>query len=423
LKSKQPELPGAKPQARTEPPATLDYLMLGTGDYWRVEKFRDFSSEFPLAGTDYEGQMGQFHQLALQLSRSWDFTRRLFGINPVILPDSAAPDEYRRLSRRELCEAKGITAPELRADLDQLRAMWQQFNQQVETEAVGLPEAEVRGQRSEVSDPKPAAEVESKQQEEERIIREAGFDPRMFDDVKVFDPHADSKIHPGQVVSRPKDKNDAERTWFAQRCHDSRTMLEVPMARMQVRDMLQNELSLSRIQDRMTMMVDGSAEFERADRRKGELQERYEKQMDKLQEMFPDLNVASRVSYRQTIAMLFAAEQDFYANGDNKRRTALFTAAELQVLSRQSQQLPQPQYKLSLEFLAMESIHGLYNREFRSDLAKKPRALKLIDSIGRAAIDAARQAQGIPLTDLEAGVLPGEPGTDEFEEVIVFQKA
>ena len=49
--------------------------------------------------------------------------------------------------------------------------------------------------------------------------------------------------------------------------------------------------------------------------------------------------------------------------------------------------------------------------------------LKLIDGIGKAAIEAARKAAGIPLTDLEAGVIPGEPGTEEFEELVVFEKA
>jgi hypothetical protein len=413
-KTKKPEelppapTPPAPAPAVTEWPALVEYQPLASAERWRVEKFRELAAEFEFAPRQPAEQMAAFHEVAATSTRGWELARRLFGINPQFLPDTANPEDFRTLGRAELCASRGLEAKQLQAELDVLRAHWRQV-------AEGKWQPEVR--------PRADARTTAPAQEEfaddgARLLKEAGFSERMFESVMLFDPSVKLEDNPAQLVPRSREKNLEEREWFVRRVGESRQMLGEPMARTLVREALLNELYLSRLQDEMSVLTPGMKEFDKLDRRKADLETRFQKQQEKLQEMFPDLNVAGRTSFRQVISSIFAAEQEFYGDRNNARRDALFTAAELQVLLRQSVQNPAPQYRFSTQLLVVEAVHGLYDRNFRSALEKKPGLLKRIDAAVRAAIEATRQALNEPLVDLENGVTPEEG--DNYDDLIIL---
>ncbi len=405
-----------KPKA--EVPAQLDYTPLGADERWRVERFRELAAEFTFAaGSPWEEQMTLFHEVGLSLARPWEFVRRLHGINPVLLPDGASLADYAVLTRAELCAQRGVTDKQLQAELDALRGTWGQVAPK------GQPEEAESKSKSRVKIKSGDEELGMLEAEADLVtIRECGFDAKMFEKVMVFDPNTPmTPDNPNMLVARAREKNLEERAWFAARCEDSRKMLKEPMARTIVRDALLNELHINRLQDQLALLTEGTKDFDRFDKRKADLQNRFETQLDRLQAMFPDMNVANRISFRQVISTLIGAERDFYGDNNNKRRDGLFTAAEIQILMRQSVQNPMPQYRVSLSLLVAEAHHGLYDRNFRSALAKKPGLLKKIDALARAAINAAREGHGEALVDLEEGVTPDEGS--QFEELIEFEAA
>lgn len=399
---KQPNLPLAKPAAPTGPQPCPDllaeYTPMTSTERWRVEKFSMLAAEFQLIPTEsWEKQMALFHEMAATDPRRWLFVQRLYGITPLIIPEGASPEAYRTLTRGELCAENGLSSDKhLQAELDAIRAMWGMITRR-ETEASTV----------ETKAMVPARPMTEAKRESE-VLKEFGFSDKMFVGVKIYDPTADQAVNPSRLVDREPGKNAEERAWFVARCEDWRTMYKEPRARTLVREALLNELYLMRLQDEMSLMTPSMSDFDRLDKRKASFEERYQNQLEKLESMFPDMNVAGRVSLRHVVSTLIGAHQDFYGDKNNVRRDALFTQAEIDVLMRQSTQSPVPQYRMSLSLLIVEAVHGLYDRDFRSKLAEKPTLLKKIDAAVRAAVDAARAGANEPLVDLEDGVLPGE---------------
>lgn len=409
-KSTQGELPSRAAEPARQIPALLEYLPVAGDEKWRVEKFSDLAAEFQFDAARAEEQMAMFHELAQGHTRQWQFLRQLFGIHPLLIPDNAALEDFATLTRAQLCERHGLEKNQLQAELDAIRAMWGDFLKRSE------PEQEAASATPNIAT---EARTELGLDEGEAVLRDCGFPEKMFEGVMVFDPEADPKVNPSQIVKRDPEKNRAERDWFISRCEECRPMFREPGARTTVREMLYTELQLSRLQDEMATLTPGMPKYEKLDKLKTSIWDRYQTQLDKLESMFPDLNLAGRVTFRQVISTVIGAERDFYGDQNNKRRDALFTAAEIQVLMRRSIQNPEAQYRLSLSMLVTEAVHGLYDRNFRSTLAGKPTLLKKIDAAVKAAIKAAQEAQNEPLVDLEAGVTPVEG--DNFDELIEFE--
>ncbi len=422
----------------------LEYQPMASSDNWRVERFRDLAIEFGLGSLGSEvsslasgssdarhqtlderlaAQMALFHECGLAQPRAWSFVRQLYGINPLIIPDGSDPEDFMRRSRAEICAREGLHKTQLQMELDSLRGQWTEWSKQTEKDSPAQgPESAVQSPEPKVQGPKPglAGTLDSgpgtlDPGDGAAILRECGFDDRMFEGVLVFDPTQDVQTNPNQTVERSPEKNRTERDWFINRCAESRAMFQEPGARATVREVLGTELQLLRLQDSMSTLTPGMANYEKMDKLKTSMWTRYEKQLEKLEKMFPDLGTSGRVSFRQVISTLIGGERDFYGDGNNKRRDALFTAGEIQVLTRKSVQNPQMQYRLSTSLLVMEAIHGLLDRKFRSELAKKPGLLRKIDALARAAMDV---AHGEPTVDLENGVTPTEG--DNFEEVVEF---
>ena len=138
----------------------------------------------------------------------------------------------------------------------------------------------------------------------------------------------------------------------------------------------------------------------------------YDEEVQKLQEMFPEMKVAGRVSFKGVVSDLIVGQRDYYASGDRRLLDKVNTATEIEFQLRTSAQLTQPRYRFGLNVAIVEAIHGLHDPDFRSQF--KPAVLQKLDEGFRQGVEAAREAQREPVVDLEKGVLPGEG--DEFED-------
>ena len=395
--------------AATDLPVMLEFRLVDGTELWRVEKFDLLAAEFdleigiPQSGTgasspprNWPEVMGWFEQFCRDKTRQWLVVRRLFGVAPVI-PDSAAlPDDLRTWSRAEL-KAAGF---EVSAELAALRARWQDHNQR---------EERAESPQSKVHSPEPAVE---ELELDDKVLEQFQFSERMFE-ITVWSPKAGMNARGDWIagdIPRPARENRAERGWFIGRVKEWSKMLAEPMAGPVARGALMNDLYQRRLDSEIALAP--SKDREKLYDRKQELAASYGEQVEKLQEMFPEMKVAGRVSFRGTVSDLIVAHRDYYANADRRLVDKVSTAAEIEFQLRTSEQQRQPRYRFSLNVAIVEAIHGLHDPDFRTQF--KPGVLKMLDEGLRSGIEAVREAQREPVVDLERGVMPGEG--DDFED-------
>lgn len=400
-------------------PKSLEYRPVGSLDKWMVEKFELLSVEMGLqpegspesfrgsgqrtedsVGNEDDGclgawekEMALFHGAAAEYSRGWLMVRRLFGVRPIIPPADAHMDDLEVQSREEVCRTLGLDKEQLQAELDAVRARWGQELQKLQG-LQALPKEEA---------------PENKKGELEfgdEVLKEFGFSERMFQ-LKMYDPVSKTE------QERPPEENRAERTWFAQRITDWRKMLQEPMASALTREALMNDLYLRRLGTEMTTLSPTNPKFENMRRSKADMEEAYQNQLEQLQVMFPELNIAGKISFKAQISDVFKAWREYHARKDTQLIDRVRTAGEIEVELRQSVQAPEARYRFSLNVAIVEARHGLFDPNFRSQF--RPSTLKKLDQGFRKAVEEVRLAEGEALVDLEDGVMPGEGS--EYEDI------
>ena len=379
------------PVAENTAPVSLIYQPLTSLEKWRVEKFDLLSAEFQFI-PPWNVSAAQFHSLAETSSRGWLISRRLFGISPLIPKADSHPDDLRPWTREEICAALGIEdKAQLTAELDALRVLWKNHSD-------SSPKAEEKPAPA-----NPDAEPEFKFSDE--LLEQYGFNPKMFE----LEPD-DTKTG---TARRSTEDNRKERDWFARRVNEWRKMLDEPMSSALAREALLNELYLKRIGAEMSVYSPTSAKFKNLKEAKLEFENSFKEQRAELQDMFPELNVAGKVSFHAVIADLIRGVRDYVGNNDNRLIDKVRTAGELEVELRASQQNPEPRYRFGLNVAIVEAIHHLYDPNYRSQF--KHSDLAKLDHGFREGVRWLREKTGEVLVDLENGVMPGEG--DEFPDV------
>lgn len=358
---------------------------------WRVEKFADLAAEFHLRPMGqpptWSETAAQFYLFAREHSRQWLVVRRVFGVGPVI-PDRNTPVEELRIWTRQELVAQGY---EVAVELDSLRALLLNHWRQIET--AKQPEKVSTALETVPKDELPL---------DDKILEQFQFSDRLFR-IMVWDPVA--KVD----LPRPAAENKAEREWFIQRVKQWSKMLANPMAGPIARDAVMNDLYLRRLEGEIATSL--PRDRDRLLEQKDTLSVNYRKQVDKLQEIFPEMAVAGQVTFHAQLCDVFGAYYDYQAMGDRRRIDRVFTAAEIEFAMESSMQVGM-RYRFSLQLCINECIHHFYTPEFRSMF--KPHVLKMIDAGFRAAAEVVRESSGRRVVDLENGVLPGDG--DEFED-------
>lgn len=397
------DAPVARAEAQSPAPAPsagpLEYRPLEGTAWWRVEKWELLRVEFlePGAGSqkpEWEKAMAEFAFWCQGHARLWLLVRRLYGVGPVIPPPEARPDDLRAWSRAEL-EADGF---QVKPDLEALGLLWRQ--ERAKRGDDHLPPKKVL--------PGPG-NGKGELGLDDGILERFQFPERLFE-IKVWDPLGGTDGIGGEVP-RPAAENRAERDWFVGRVKEWAKMLGDGMGGPIARSALMNDLYLRRLESEIATASPRTrpALYEQ----KTELADQYDKAVAKLQEMFPEMATAGRVSFHGSLSDVVAGYRDYYAFKDRRLVDKFMTALEVELAVRASAQAPE-RYRFSLNLAVVDCISGLLDPEYRPLF--KPAVLKKVDAAVAAALTAAREASGERLVDLESGVLPGEG--DEFEDLL-----
>jgi len=385
------------------PPKILEYTPPTTLDRWQVERYEDLAV-FLAFKAPWAETMVRFHGFAEADTQRWFYVRRLFGIQPLIPAADAHPDDLKIFTQEELCTATGLKPEQLVDELTHLRVAWEAFQTEVQRavplEPVSLQT--VAGRELPLSD---------------SLLERFDFDKSLFD-VMVYDPAGvDFKYKP-----RTGERNRLEMEWFIAKLMrpEWQKMLDDPMAGTLARSALVNELYLRRFDKEMMGLMPTSPTWKEMSGSRAKIEEQYGRQMSDLSEKFPELGVAGRVSFRAVVSDLNAAHRQYYGKRDRRLWDKVHTSAEIVFLTRTSAQLPVPRYRLGWQVAVVEAMHGLYDPNFRSQLKKND--LKKLDLGFRRGVEEAKRETGEVDVDLERGVIPGEPGTDEFEDYLANEK-
>jgi len=342
----------------------------GPGEIWRVEKWELFRAEFPDVTKE---QLPEFHSRISQSPRTFTVVRRLFGIFPLNLPVSGDPEDYRLWNRAELKERIGISDEELNSELEAARFAVRPSP--APTAVTVSPEA---------SPPRELIE------EDDRLLHRHGFAESMFN-----------------VAGRAPEDRAAEKTWFCARVREWDKLLSDRVAQRLATQALFNEMRLRRSESRLCQLDIDSKDYIRYSRMVSELEESYERQLQSLDECAPWFNVTGKqMNVTGAIAELIRGIQEFQSDGSNKILDGVFTALEIQVLLRSSQQVPTPRYRLGWVTYINESKQWLWNRDAQAQF--RPTDLQKLDAGFKEGVRVFTEENGLPVPDLEADGAAGE---------------
>ena len=392
------EKPKAVPPAIPKDfPSILEYRPLASTEDWRVAKFTDLTAEFPFP---INGRlpmlMMEFHELGLQNPRPWLICRKLYGIGPMILPANSDPADFEPKTRAEVCTLLGIEPKKLQAELDALRAIWQQ-----------TVDREIADKQATEPEPLPAAPSGDLEFGEE-ALNEFGFDRGMFE-VRTFNSVT------GEEEPRKDELNRIERNWFCRRVQQWSKLLSDTHAGGLARACLMNELYLKRFESAMTRLDPASKKWEPLQKSRQDMEKTYQKQLADLQSKFPETDTTGKENYRRILSDLSRAYREYYATGDHALIDMVMTADEIEVMLRASVQRPNPQYRFGLNMAIVLAKNGLNDPNWRPYV--KPAVLAKMDKGFTAAVMHMREEMAEPLPDLEKGVMPEDTDYEGYEDL------
>lgn len=377
--------PPPRPEVPTKPDEGLariaEYKAPFDGETWRVSRMDLLRAEWPEIQ-----DLVELHTRISRDARRWMVVRRLFGVGPLIPAHASDPDDLRTWGREELGAALGITQAQLQAELDAVRGLM-----------MGAASA-AAAPSTEPASPPPVFDASGAAQlpfADSTLLERYGFSPSKFD-----------------VIGRAHSENRLEQEWFCRRLEEWAKPLEDRMAGALARSALDNELHIRRAESEISRHPFGSKEYVAFLRIKGDLEQRYQEQLIKLNEVAPWMGaVSGKQGFVGAVSDLVKAHQEYYAEGTNALADGIFAATEIQVLMRRSLQVPEPQYRCGLVVHLNAAKAGLFDPQWRSKF--KPAQLRKLDEAWRAASVAAGEAEVLP--DLESE----DPVKGEYEGLFV----
>lgn len=353
-------------------------------DPWRCEQEAWLASEFP--GVTQE-TLPEFHALASRQPRAWRVVRLLHGIAPVFPDPDMNPDDLRTWRRPELQEHMGISAAELKEELGAIRGAW---NRHMAKQAA-FPSASDSPPTPAPPAPEPALALRTTQE----VLVDFGFPGGLFAD-----------------PDRPEREQKREEEWFLGRLEEWEKLLRHKQASGLARQALLNELQLRRVEDRLCTTTPGSAEFTNAVKAKKELETQYQKQLETLDDLAPWAGaLAGNMSFAGTVSDIIQGIQQYRARGSTALIDGIFTATEIQVELRQSEQQKDPRYRAGLVAYLNEARAFIFDPTYKTNF--KPGQLRRLDVGFRAAVRGLAEKGETDLPNLESD----DPQEGEYEDL------
>jgi hypothetical protein len=367
-----PKAPPSAPPAPAVAPTQVEYIFEGVA--WRCGKFDLLVAELGEPNIT-AATLAVLQGALVDKGRAWLIVRRLFGIMPVLPPPSMSPDDLKSWTRGDLRDALGITAANLKDDLDAIRGLWGKI-------------APVPVQASVT--PPPRKSLFSEQE----LLKKFDF--------------------------RLKFADQEEEAMFVKRVRDFEKLLEEKMTTGIARNTLVTELQLRRVDERLSdtdKYVPGGSEWKSAMGERAKLSATYDGQMEALNKLAPWSSVITgKYNFQGVVSDITAAMQAYYANNDHALVDGIFTATEIEVECRRSIQAKEPRYRAGLVVSLTEAKAGLWDPNFKSQFS--PRQLAALDKAWKAAYVLEMDADGTVLPDLEKAGEAGEyPKLNAAEKV------
>jgi hypothetical protein len=375
-----PELPPAPAVAESGPvslPATVKYEF--QGQTWRCSRFPELVAELgqPVLTVEW---LGRWQDMVSTRERTGQILRRLFGLSPLFPSETYPVDELRVWSAQEIMVWLGLTKDAFQQEMEVARGIWRGMAPQGEA-AEAEAQAEVRGQRS-----------------------EGGEKPPPPTDLFAPDPVL------AKFDIRVTFTEASERHWFIQRVTEFEKLLLEKMTSGLARDLLMTEFQMRRVDGLLSDPSkgrEGSVDWRSNMKVRKDLGDTYRDQLALLNKIAPWASgIAGKYAIAGVISDFTLAYQEYYAEGTNKLADGIFTALEIQVLFRRSQQAPEPKYRFGLVGHLHAARAGLFDPAWKPPFSD--RQLKMVDAAGKAALIAAGDEMGEPVPDLEAEGPAGE---------------
>lgn len=335
-----------------------------------------------------------------------DMVRMLYGIRPI---HAAGRDErYARVwALDEVAAEMNTNGEQVRLMLSMIRDGW---HKEKLHRPIAKPEPEPqpprqpkRREREKAASPeptpapagwKPASPVSEQDIE---TLRNFGFGPDIFD-----------------LYGRSEATRSAEIAWFVARLAELKRVFEEPMAKTLARQAILNELSMRRIDDEMTKLPPAHQKFWELQETKRKIEATYLTQWQQLEASCPFIkSMQTKAAFAGVVSELFDAYKSYRADGSNELVDGLFTAMEIQILLRASQQDPNVRYRPELSIAWNESKRCLWDPRFRSQFEdpKKPGTypyFAILSTGFHGAVAAFMEKTGLKLPDLESDGPDGE---------------
>lgn len=356
---------------------------------WKIERFDGLVSDFDVK----EADLPQFHGIASRFARPWEILRRIFGVNPVIVPLDTDAKYLGIENKIDVAVDLGLDEGELNAELELVGAAWKKVlknqkplekpaeskTERKKTETVVTP--------NEAPAPQNTASVRVDlpsmgNSEREKLLFQYGFSNATF----------------GQI-DREMNEAVAERDWFASRVEELRKLFDEPMVSSLARQALLNEMMLRRVDAKLCVTEVDSTLFAELQETKTRIEKQYQEQWAQIEELFPQAkHVGNKVSFAAVLSDLVQATRDHLAKGENQRIDGLFTGYEIQIQVREAVQ-HDIRYRPGQVAAINEAIGGLWDPNWTRKLTDFQ--CKQLDEGFKEGARRIRENAGIPLPDLE----------------------
>lgn len=380
---------------------------------WKIDRFEELSSEFCVK----ENQIVDFHVVCSVLpGRSWEMLRRLYGINPVVVPINSDSSFLVPQSKIEIATALDMNEDQFDGELLVARMAWDKWlrenssprkhihkkepkikQKKPNPEAISIPVPQnIDPQNEDVSTPvlpqtyhsKKTSDIASTYNlpplppEKEALLKKYSFTNTIFNGASSLEDAI------------------AERAWFIDRIDQTQKIFDEALVASLMRQAINNELILRRLDTKIFTEDVGSIKFEDLQKTKKSIEREYREQWSSINALCPWANELQRkVSLTGSFSDIILAVRDWYSDKNNERLNGLHTAYQIQILLRDAEQHP-IRFRLGQEMAMLEAMHpdALWDKDWRRRLT--PKMCKCLDEGFREGYSKVRELLGIQKPDL-----------------------
>jgi hypothetical protein len=382
---------------------------------WKVELFGPLSEEFNIS----ECQMPAFHTIAARHPKSWRVLRMLYGINPVLVPTDTDADYLKIWSRADVCARLKIAMDEVQTSLDVLLAAWSKAKKTLESfPPVAEPPPPVKPKKP-TSTPvsKPPSPKAPTLPAAKAVVPVAPLVPSLLPPMSPEERETLDKYGFTQSIfevdGREVSEAVAERTWFTQRLVEIQQLMDEPAVNSLARGSLMNELYLRRLDTKLATLGIDEKQFKTISETKERVAKEYREAWEQIKGIVPWANqVAHKHQFVGVFSDILEGYLRFKSDPKNNPLDGVFTALELQILMRESQQA-EVRYRPGQVAAILESFQGLTDPNWQRTLPNG--LLKQMDVGFREAARRVREETGIEVADLESD----DPAKGEYPPLYI----